>query len=149
MTRSARLCLLLAALAAPLVYATSAMPDLRAEHAWIRLMPGDLPSAGYLVIHNDGDKPRSLKSVTSDAFGHVMLHESMRSSGVQHMRMLEQVTIPAHDELAFKPGSYHLMLMDKQRTLQVGQHVVMTLHFADGGSLSTAFEVRPANTSDD
>jgi periplasmic copper chaperone A len=128
--------------------ATGDAAALRAENAWIRLMPGQLPSAGYLAIHNDSDTPRRLVGASSDAFGEIMLHESMRTSGVQNMRHVDGVDIPARGSAMFEPGAYHLMLMQRARTLKVGEHVIMALHFADGASLSVAFEVRAANSSE-
>ncbi len=148
MKRLLAFCLLAVSLAAPAMAATSAMPDLRAEHAWIRLMPGDLPSAGYLVLHNDSDTARTLTGVTSDAYGKVMLHKSTQASGVSHMQMVKSVPVPAHGKAEFAPGGYHLMLMQRGVPVQVGQTVVMVLHFADGGDLSVGFKVRAANASE-
>lgn len=134
------------ALAAPgLSAATSAAPDLRVDEAWIRVLPGDLPAAGYMLIENLTDTPRQLVSATSGDFGEVMVHQSMRSSGVQHMEHVDSVTIPAHGTLRFEPGGYHLMLMQRDPALKIGQTSVITLHFADGGSLSAGFKLRPAN----
>lgn len=147
MTRLSLLLLFVTALVSPMLSATSTAPALRAENAWIRLLPGDLPAAGYMVIENLTDTPRKLTSVSSADFGMVMLHKSIRSSGVQHMEHVDSVAIPAHDKVAFEPGGYHLMLMKRVQPLKVGQTVVMILHFADGGSLSVGFEVRPANAS--
>ncbi len=147
MKRLSVLLLLATALVAPMLSATSITPVLRAENAWIRLLPGDLPAAGYMVLENLTDTPRKLTSASSPDFGMVMLHKSIRSSGVQHMEHVDSVTVPAHDKVVFEPGGYHLMLMNRSRTLEVGQILVMTLHFADGDSLSVGFEVRPANAS--
>ncbi len=141
------LLLLACALVPPTLWATSTAPALRAEHAWIRLLPGDLPAAGYMVLENHTDKPHQLTSVSSPDFGMVMLHKSVRSSGVQHMQHVDSVTIPAHGKVAFKPGGYHLMLMKRVGQLKVGQVAVMILHFKDGGSLSVGFKLRPANAS--
>lgn len=148
MRRLSLLLLLATALVSPMLSATSTTPALRADNAWIRLLPGDLPAAGYMVIENLTDTPRQLTSVSSADFGMVMLHQSMRSSGVQHMQHVDSVAIPANDKVAFKPGGCHLMLMKRVQPLKVGQVVVMILHFADGGSLSVGFEVRPANASE-
>lgn len=129
------------ALAAP------AQSSLRVEQAWIRLLPGDLPSAAYLEIHNDGDQPRRLISASSASFNQIMLHQSLRTSGTQHMRELQSVEIPAHSQARFEPGGYHLMLMGRQQSLKVGDSVAVLLHFADGESLSSLFQVRAANSA--
>lgn len=131
----------------PAAHATSIMPALRAEHGWIRLMPADLPSAGYLVISNLTDTPRQLVSVSSVDFGHVMLHKSDISDGTSHMMHMDAVTVPAHGKVAFEPGGLHLMLMHRRHELKVGQRLIMQLHFADGSTLGAGFDVRPANAS--
>lgn len=148
MTRLLASCLLAASVAAPAMAATGAVPDLRAEHAWIRLMPGDLPSAGYLVLRNDGDSARTLTGVTSDAYGKVMLHKSTQAGGVSHMQMVKSVPVLPHGKAEFSPGGYHLMLTQRRVPVQVGQTVVMVLHFADGEDLSIGFKVRAANASE-
>jgi copper(I)-binding protein len=113
------------------------------------LLPAGLPSAGYVTLRNDSNVGKRLESVSSDAFGSVMLHESMRSSGMQHMRMVDAIDIPAHGQVALAPGGYHLMLMQPRQPLKVGAKVVMVLHFADGAAVSATFNVHPANASGD
>lgn len=119
------------------------------DHAWIRLLPAGLPAAGYMDIANPGDTPRKLVSVASDDFGQVMLHESMQSSGMSHMRHVDGLVIPAHGKATLAPGGYHLMLMQPRRALEVGQTVTLVLQFADGVTQAVAFEVRPANATGD
>ena len=146
-----RIALVLAAavLISPLVWATSMAPAVRAEQAWIRLLPGDLPAAGYMVLENLTDRPQRLVSVSSADFSQVMLHKSVRTSGVQHMEHVDSVTIPAHGKVEFKPGGYHLMLMQRNPDLKVGDTAVLVLKFADTADLSVGFTIRPANASND
>lgn len=135
-----------AATPAPPMATTMGAPEtLSTDNAWIRLLPGELPAAGYLVLRNDADIPRKLVSVDSDDFGQVMLHQSMQSSGMSHMRHVVGIDIPARGKATLGPGGYHLMLMHHKRALKVGQTVTLVLHFADGATQSVAFEVKPAN----
>lgn len=120
---------------------------LKVDHAWIRLLPAGLPAAGYMDMANTGDMSRKLVSVDSDDFGHVMLHQSMQSSGMSHMRHVDGIDIPALGNAALAPGGYHLMLMQPKRALEVGQTVTLVLHFADGATQAVAFEVKAANAS--
>lgn len=116
----------------------------RVEQAWIRLLPGDLPLAGYLVLDNPGDRPLTLTGAHSAAFGRIAMHESRADSGVARMHAVEQLTIPPGDRLVFAPGGYHLMLLDRTRALQTGDQVPVILDFADGSSLRVLFPVRGA-----
>jgi copper(I)-binding protein len=95
----------------------------RVERAWIRLLPGDLPLAGYLVLDNPDARPLTLTGAHSAAFARIAMHESRADSGVARMRPVEQITIPPGDRLVFAPGGYHLMLLDRTRALQVGDQV--------------------------
>ena len=101
-----------------------------------------------LTLKNATDRSARLVSVTSDAFGDIMLHQSLHEGGVERMRMVDGIVVPAHGTVSLSPGGYHLMLMQPAYALKAGEQVVMVLHFADGGSLSAAFEVRPANAGD-
>lgn len=138
---------LLGLLLAGSVAATSVAPAVTASGAWIRLLPGDLPAAGYVTLHNATDESRRLVSVTTDTYAHAMLHQSLRDGGSQRMRPVDGLDIPAHGEAALSPGGYHLMLMHAAAPLKIGQRVVMILHFDDGSELAVGFEVRPANAS--
>lgn len=129
----------------PMATTVGASETLSAESAWIRLLPGELPAAGYLVLRNDADTSRKLVSADSTDFGHVMLHQSVQSSGMSHMRHVMGIDIPAHGTATLAPGGYHLMLMQPKRALKVGQTVTVVLHFADGATQSVAFAVKPAN----
>lgn len=125
--------------------ATSTAPTISASGAWIRLLPADLPAAGYVTLHNATDRSRRLVRVTTDAFAGAMLHESVREGGSQSMHAVDGVDIPAHGNAELAPGGYHLMLMHAAAPLRIGQTVVLMLHFDDGSELPVAFEVRPAN----
>ena len=72
----------------------------RAEAAWIRVLPAGLPAGGYAVLHNDGDRPVVLAGAASAGYGEVMLHESTGSGGMSRMRMIDALPVPAHGEVA-------------------------------------------------
>ena len=117
----------------------------RAEGAWIRVLPGTLPAGGFVTLHNDGDQAATLRAVTSAAYADIMLHQSSTAGGMSRMSMLEQLDIPARGTVALAPAGYHLMLMDANAPVQPGQTVKLTLRFADGSTLATDFLARPAN----
>lgn len=116
-----------------------------ADDAWIRVMPASLPAGGYVTLRNDGDEPAVLDGARSASYGSVMLHESSTDTGMGRMRMVDLLIVPAHGQVALAPGGYHFMLMDAAKPVQPGQKVSITLHFADGSTLATAFLAKPAN----
>lgn len=118
--------------------------SVQASAAWVRLLPGDLPAAGYLQLHNNTDHAVVLTRASSSTWQQVMIHRSMQTHGQAHMQTPGPLQIAAHSALSFAPGGLHLMLMQATRRLQVGEKVQITLHFADGHTLPVVFTLRPA-----
>jgi copper(I)-binding protein len=133
------------ALAAPAYARGSA--SIGIQHAWIRLLPGDLPAGGYATLTNAGDAAAALVGASSPAYAHVMLHRSTLANGMSTMHMVSKLIVPAHGKVTLAPGGYHLMLMHAKRPLKPGDTVKLRLQFADGSHLDADFLVRPANAS--
>lgn len=110
--------------------------------AWFRSLPGTLPAGGYMVLHNGGDKDAVLTAASSPACGMIMLHKSENTNGMSGMEMADTITVPAHGNFAFAPGSYHLMCM--QPAMKIGTNVPVTLTFADGTKVTMQFAVKNA-----
>ncbi|HEY9511754.1 MAG TPA: copper chaperone PCu(A)C [Rhodanobacter sp.] len=129
------------------LYATSAN-DVRVSHAWLRILPGDLPAGGYATLQNTGTQPAALTGAHSTTYADVMLHLSSVAGGTSRMRMAEAMSIPAQGTAKLAPGGYHLMLTRPVHPVIPGDHVLLTLTFADGSTLNTTFIARPANAAD-
>ena len=143
------LCFLLVGLmSATVTYATDAQ-HIRASHAWIRVLPGDLPAGAYVTLQNDGDRPIALSSASSPAYADVMLHHSSSEGGMSRMTMVDNLPVPAHGKAVLAPAGYHLMLMKAVSPVKPGDTVKLTLKFSDGSTLATDFMARPANAVDD
>ena len=123
------------------IYAQAGPPAASVGDARVRLLPGDLPLAGYFVITSDAPKPLRLVGATSPDFGGVMLHQSVEEGGVARMAHVEGVTIGPGQSVEFSPGGYHLMLMGSKQTLHVGDEVPITLRFSGGQELAVRFKV--------
>jgi len=133
---------------APGAFAQSA-PPVRADGAWIRWLPAGLPAGGYMSLHNDSAQPVALVGASSPDYAEVMLHHSVMENGTMQMLPVDKVEVPAHGELQFKPGGYHIMLMRARHEVHPGDRIPVILRFADGGQLRVSFEVRkPGATGD-
>ena len=110
-------------------------------HPWSRATPGGAKVAiGYLVIKNEGAEPDRLVSATAEVAGSVALHEMAMTNGVMTMRPVTGgIVIPAHGEIALKPGSYHLMLEDLKQPLKEGESFKGTLTFEKAGTVDVHF----------
>ncbi|RUL80026.1 copper chaperone PCu(A)C [Dyella choica] len=123
--------------------------QVKASHGWIRLLPADLPAAGYVTLDNQGSSAATLVSARSAFYASVMLHQSATdTAGGSSMRMLDRLTIPAHGEVSLAPAGFHLMLQEATHPYKPGQTIDVTLDFADGSHLRVPFMVRPANAPD-
>ncbi len=120
---------------------------IRVRHAWIRVLPGDLPAAAYARLENRGDESAALVGARSGRYRRIMLHESLTSGGMSTMRRVSQLTIPAHGSAALSPGGYHLMLMGATQPVKPGDRISITLLFAGGSTETVTFLAMPANAS--
>jgi copper(I)-binding protein len=148
MNRIALPLLLVGLLGAGLTHAGT-LAHVVASHAWIRVLPGELPAGGYVVLRNDGDRPVALTGASSPAYGEAMLHESTHAGGMNRMTMIDALPIPAHGTQALQPGGYHLMLMHAKQPVRPGDTVRVVLQFGDGGTLPVDFLARPAGALSD
>lgn len=123
-----------------------ATPSVMVTNARIRLLPGDLPLAGYFDLVNRGKQPLTLTAATSPSFKMIHMHLSMEQNGKSTMINIEGIEMNPGETLRFAPGGYHLMLMQRVQPLRVGDKVPITLRFSDNQSLETMFEVRSAET---
>jgi copper(I)-binding protein len=63
-------------------------------------------------------------------------------NGVMKMRPLKGgLEIKPGQSVEFKPGSYHIMLLDLKQPLQKGEHVKGTLTFEKAGSVDVDYMV--------
>jgi periplasmic copper chaperone A len=118
-------------------------PTVRVHHVWVReAPPGVDVMAGYFVLENLTGKSLALTDVSSPDFGSVMMHESMVKEGQESMQEVAKIEIPARGSVEFKPGGYHLMLMQPKKNLFSGDMVTLMLKFSDGSELAIMANVR-------
>jgi len=119
------------------------------DNARLRLVPGGGPMAGYMEIRNHSDDVIVLIRAASPAFGNVMIHRTIVRDGqarMEHQR--DGVRILPGDSAVFKPRDLHLMLMQPQVALEVGDQVEVVLEFEgiDPPDWPVAFTVVPVTS---
>lgn len=149
LSRLACVALLLGAACAgsPAAFAAGPASQIRVSDAWIRWLPAGLPAGGYMRLHNDGAHMVALIGASSADYGEVMLHRSEMTNGTMNMLPVRRAEIPAHGDLVFQPGGYHIMLMHPRQPVSPGQQVPITLKFSDGSQLEVPFAVRKPDAS--
>ena len=73
-----------------------------------------------------------------------MLHKSESMNGMASMEDVTSVPVPAGGFVAFAPGGYHLMCMNPTAAMKPGARVPVSLQFADGTRIVSAFAVKNA-----
>lgn len=119
-------------------------PGLEITGAWVRLLPGALPAAGYFTLQNTTDHAVKLVGASSTSWARADLHHSMTHDGSSMMMPVASVTVPAHGRIQFSPGGYHIMLQKAQRPLKAGGTASISLQLANGDHLTAAFALKPA-----
>ena len=136
---------------------------------WARNAPKTAGAgAAYVVITNNGSTADALVGASSDVATTVEVHETyaleaasmpaespaaggmespMASDAgmggtVMGMRPIERLEIPAGGTVELKPGGYHIMLIELNRELKVGEQVEITLKFEKAGDVKVTAEVR-------
>ncbi len=65
-------------------------------------------------------QPMQLIGVTTPVAGTAEVHEMKQEGDIMRMRQVAKVDLPAGQTVEFKPGGYHLMLMDLKQALKPG-----------------------------
>ena len=90
----------------------------------------------YMEIKNNGNSDDKLLSASSDKAGMVMIHRSIREGDISKMiHIHDGITIPGNSSVSLKPGDYHLMLMNLDKNLSLGDKISVVLNFEKNDSL--------------
>lgn len=117
--------------------------DLVFEKPWVRPAgEGMKVTGGFVLIKNTGKQADKLLGATvkADVAGRVELHSMTMEGDVMKMREVSAVDVPAGGELALKPGSYHLMVMDLKAPIKAGALVPVKLKFEKAGEVQVTFK---------
>jgi hypothetical protein len=98
-----------------------------------------------MKIHNTSDVAIDLIGGSTEAFKTVELHQTVFEGEMAKMVKQDKITIPAQGMTELKPGDYHIMLIDRQTELKVGDSVELTLQFSDETSQTLNIEVKQAD----
>ena len=119
-------------------------PRVQVSEPWLRATPkGAKVAGGFAYFVNPAGEPDRLVSASFPSIaGRTEIHEMAMAGGTMTMRALPQgIAIPAHGRVEFKPGGFHLMLMDLKAPLAEGQSVEGTLVFEKAGAVNVKFPV--------
>ncbi len=103
------------------------------ENYWLQAAPPNASvMAAYGELINNTDNEIVLLDAYSPAFGMTMIHQSVLVDGVAKMIHQDEIIIKPHNKLTFKPGSYHIMLMQPQFKINKGDKIKINLIYKKG-----------------
>ena len=102
-------------------------------------LPGNTVTSGYTKITNNTDVTISIDSITSPDFETVEIHETIIVNGIARMIEIEQLTIPANNDIVLKRGGKHFMFFDPKKNLNIGQNIKLDIKLSNNENLK--FEV--------
>ncbi len=116
--------------------------DLTIFHPWARPAAEGQNGAVYLSIKNGGKEAETFVSAESPAAGKTELHQTSDENGVMKMRAVKEgLEIKPGSSVEFKPGGYHIMLLDLKKPLEEGATVPLKIKLAKAGTISVDIKV--------
>jgi copper(I)-binding protein len=114
------------------------------QGGWVRLPPSaSMPmAAGFGQFDNACPQALAVVAASSPAFGDVSLHESFQADGVNRMREVARLPLPAAGKVTLAPGGLHLMLMEPKQALAEGGSVPVRFTLEDGRTVEATLQVR-------
>ena len=99
-------------------------------------------AGGFLTIVNHSKNADRLVSLSSELSDKAQIHSMEMADGVMKMRhQANGVVIPAGGTVEFKPGSFHVMFMDLDKTLNKGDEFKAKMVFEKAGTVDVVFTV--------
>ena len=139
---------ILSALGGANVFAQPSPTVITADQPWARATPpGAKTGAIYLTLRNNGNETDRLIGVEGDLGDHLAVHSHVMADGMAQMRPVDGVDIPAHGQVDFKPGGYHIMVMGLHAPLIAGQQAKVTLILQKAGRVPLNAVIRPIGAS--
>jgi periplasmic copper chaperone A len=99
------------------------------------------PGVAYLRVSQTGGAPRRIAAVHVTGVGRAELHETRQEAGKSSMAAVDQLPLAPGETVEFKPGGYHVMLMDLDPALKPGATTELTVTFDNGDKASTKAQV--------
>ncbi|MBI3714890.1 MAG: copper chaperone PCu(A)C [Betaproteobacteria bacterium] len=98
------------------------------SQAWARVTaPGANTGAVYMKV--EASSPVQLVQAESDVSKSAELHEMKMADGVMQMRPISPIEMGPGKPVEFKPGGYHIMLLQLKRPIAAGDLVPVRLTF--------------------
>jgi periplasmic copper chaperone A len=106
--------------------------NIEVKDAWLRSADKGMNSALYLKIVNNSDKTDTLYKVTFKDASMAMMHETYKKGNLTGMKMVKEISIKPYSTFEFKPGDFHIMLIELKKNLKPNSKESFELYFTSG-----------------
>jgi hypothetical protein len=132
-----------------LLSACGATGEIETHSAWVRPTAQGENAAVYLTLHNHTAEGDELVGASSNAADVVEIHESKMENDVMQMNMLPSLPIAADEEIIFKPGGLHIMLIGVKEEFVLGERIGLILHFKNHEDIVVEVHIEDSMPEDD
>ncbi len=127
----------------------AAPTHISAQGASVRVNPNpNAPWAAYFTLKGGGET-LTITGIAVDGAARAELHESRMEGGVANMAALARISIPAGEDVIFRPGGKHVMLFDVTPAARAAGQMTLTLSFDDGSTLPIILAFAPQGAAGD
>lgn len=118
------------------VNANQAQQPLEINNGWVRQTFGNARiSSAYMEISNHNNFPIEITDITTDIAALSEIHDMTHQDGIMRMRKLDKLIIPANDNIILSPEGKHIMLINLNKKLLVGEKITMKIFIKDHSPL--------------
>ncbi len=110
--------------------------------AWARPALSGNTGAVYFTIQNNLSEADKLIEVDSNIAETSEIHLSSMSDGIMKMEKQDFVNIIPKESVEFKPMSYHVMLINLNQDINIGDQFEIVLTFENYGQLPVQVDVK-------
>lgn len=104
------------------------------EKHWLRAAPPNaMMMAAYGQLTNNTKEDRVLIGAYSPDFANVEIHQSTIINGVATMKQQHEITLIKGESLIFQPNGLHIMLMNPQNKIKLGDKIKICLIYKKNG----------------
>ena len=112
---------------------------------WSRALPPTSEhGATYFTLINHGDSADQLLGASSPIAVRAEIHTHTMTDSMMKMRHLEFIDLPPGEEIRFRPGEHHIMLIHLKQQLKEGSRFPLILQFDRAGHTTVEVVVQPA-----
>ena len=115
--------------------------ELSVTEVWARPGIAEGNTGVFFVIDNPTTKHDRLLSVESNIAEAVELHKTTMVDDVIKMTPQQFVEVPEGEQVVFKPGDLHVMLINLAEQLNVGDSFELSLNFENAGTIALTVTV--------